>query len=156
MTTEEYLSTIDSLAAQPFPEAAFADATGCGGPEHRVRVLHVSRDFWEDDDGQAWAEAETDLRARLDDLAARLTTRWGSAYVVDLGPYLSAGCDGEPVPEPLDFLSQQAVSMQAWPLPTGDRWLALAVGQADKELPLVLLAAVGQTPTLDLNPSTRS
>ncbi|WP_406858755.1 hypothetical protein ABZO31_00205 [Streptomyces sp. HUAS MG47] len=74
MTTEEYLSTIDALAVQPFPEVTYVDASGGGGPEHHVR----------------------DLQARLDDLATRLTDRWGSAFVVDLGPYLSASCEGAP------------------------------------------------------------
>lgn len=58
-----------------------------------MRELQVSRDFWDDDDGQAWVEAEAELQACLDDLAASLTTRWGNAFVVDLGPYLSAGCE---------------------------------------------------------------
>ncbi|MBO1334325.1 hypothetical protein [Streptomyces sp. VRA16 Mangrove soil] len=156
MTTEEYLSTIDSLAVQPFPDATYVDASEGGGPEHHVRELQVSQDFWDDDDGQAWAEAEAELRARLDDLAARLTDRWGSAFVVDLGPCLRASCEGEPVPEPLDYLSQQVVSMQVWSLPDSGRWLALALGQADKELPLILFAAVGRASALDLNTSGQS
>ncbi|MGW4675296.1 hypothetical protein [Streptomyces sp. NPDC004324] len=156
MTTEEYLSTIDALAVQPFPEVTYDDTSGGGGPEHHVRDLQVTRDFWDDDDGQAWVEAEADLQARLDALAACLTDRWGRAFVVDLGPYLSASCEGEPVPEPLDNLSQQAVSMQVWPLPDNDRWLALAIGQADKELPLILFAAVGRASVLDVSASGRS
>ncbi|MGW4391805.1 hypothetical protein [Streptomyces sp. NPDC004685] len=156
MTTEEYLSTIDALVVQPFPEVTYVDASGEGGLGHHVRELQVSRDFWDDDDGQAWVEAEADLRTCLDDLAARLTARWGSAYVVDLGPYLSAGCEGELVPEPLDYLSQQVVTMQVWPLPDSGRWLALAIGQADKELPLILFTAVGQASAFDLNTSRRS
>jgi hypothetical protein len=156
MTTDEYLSTIEALAVQPFPEVTYVDSSGGGGPEHHVLELQVSRDFWDDDDGQAWVEAEAELQACLDDLAARLTTRWGHAFVVDLGPYLSAGCEGKPVPEPLDYLSQQAVSMQVWPLPDRGRWLALAIGQADKELPLILFAAVGRASALDLNTSGRS
>ncbi|MFG2430757.1 hypothetical protein [Streptomyces sp. NPDC048590] len=156
MTIEEHLSTIDALAVQPFPEEAYADFSGNGGPAHRVRDLQVSRDFWDDDDGLAWVEAEADMRACLDALAARLTTRWGKAFFVDLGPYLIAGCEGEIVPEPLDFLSQQVVSMQVWPLPDSGRWLALALGQADKELPLILFAAVGQASALDLDVRGRS
>ncbi|MFD3701406.1 hypothetical protein ACFWUZ_35825 [Streptomyces sp. NPDC058646] len=156
MTTEKYLSTIEALTVQPFPEVTYVDASGGGGPEHHVRELQVSQNFWDDDDGQAWIEAEGELQACRDDLAASLTTRWGNTFVVDLGPYLSAGCEGEQVPEPLNYLSQQAVSMQMWPLPDRGRWLALAIGQADKELPLILFAAVGQTSALDLNTSDRS
>ncbi|MGW3738706.1 hypothetical protein [Streptomyces sp. NPDC005148] len=43
---EEYLSLIDELLAQPFPEANFHDDAGCGGPEHRVRILRASQEFW--------------------------------------------------------------------------------------------------------------
>ncbi|MGW1469381.1 hypothetical protein ACWCPT_34155 [Streptomyces sp. NPDC002308] len=156
MTTEEHLSTIDALVVRPFPEAARADATGSGGPQHHVCVLQVSPDFWDDDDGQAWAEAEADMMACLDDLTARLTVRWGHAFSVELGPFLSAALDGESAPEPLDELSQQAVSMRVWPLPDGDRRLAPAVGQADKELPLILFAAIGRASALDLNAISRS
>jgi hypothetical protein len=41
--------------------------------------------------------------------------------------------------------------MHAWPHRDRGRWLALAIGQADKELPLELLAVVGQAPALDLS-----
>ncbi|MFJ5884516.1 hypothetical protein [Kitasatospora cineracea] len=156
MAAEEYLSTIDALAVRPFPEAVRADLSGDCGPEHHVCELQASRDFWDDDDGQARAGAEAGLQALLDDLAAHLTARWGEALVVDLGPYLVAGCAGEPVPEPLDHLSQQAASMQVWPLLDSGRWLALAIGQADKELPLVLFAAVGRASALGLDPGGRS
>ncbi|MFC6593972.1 hypothetical protein [Kitasatospora paranensis] len=157
MITEEYLSTPDALAVQPFPAATSADVTGSSGPGHHVRELLAGRDFREeDDDGQTWVEAEAELRACLDDLAAHLTTRWGDAFDVDLGPYLRAGCEGEIVPEPLDHLSQQAVSMQVWPLPDGGRRLALTIGQADKELPLVLSAAVGRFSAFDVTVSSRS
>ncbi|MEU2738716.1 hypothetical protein ABZ656_25945 [Streptomyces sp. NPDC007095] len=55
------------------------------------------------------------------------------------------------MPEPLNSLSQHAVGMHAWPHRDRGRWLALAIGQADKELPLELLAVVGQAPALDLS-----
>ncbi|MGW2839359.1 hypothetical protein ACWCWD_16345 [Streptomyces sp. NPDC001493] len=60
------------------------------------------------------------------------------------------------MPEPLDELSRHAVSMRVWPLPDGDRRLAPAVGQADKELPLILFAAIGRASALDLNAISRS
>ncbi|MEU6341074.1 hypothetical protein ABZ883_09000 [Streptomyces sp. NPDC046977] len=145
-TLGDYLSLIDELLAGLFPETEADDANGYGGPHHRVCVLWNSRDFW-DDDGQAWREAEADGRARLDALIAALAPRWGAPVEIDLWPYLKAGIDGEEVPEPLFSLSQQFVSLQAaWPVRDRDRWLALAVGQADKELPFELLAAVGRGP----------
>ncbi|WP_318200112.1 hypothetical protein [Streptomyces sp. SCL15-4] len=76
MTTEECLSALDVLAMQPFPEVTLADATGSGGPEHHVRELQdvrelqVSRDFRDDDDGQAEAEPRATL-GRISVPAAR-------------------------------------------------------------------------------------
>ncbi|MFI6932535.1 hypothetical protein [Streptomyces sp. NPDC050287] len=142
---EEYLSLIDELLAQPFPQVNLYDHTGCGGPQHRVRILRASQEFWDDDDGEAAREAGAELRAYLDALIAALTARWGEPLVVDLLPYLRAGLEGEAVSEPINCLSQLAGSVQAWPHPDLGRWLGLAVGQGDKELPLELLAAVGQT-----------
>lgn len=153
---EEYLSLIDELLAQPFPEANFYDDTGCGGPEHRVRILRVSQEFWDDYDGEAAREADAELRAYLDALITALAARWGEPLVVDLLPYLRAGLKGEAVSEPINCLSQLAGSMQAWPHLDPGRWLGLAIGQGDKELPLELLAAVGQTLALEPNVSGRS
>jgi hypothetical protein len=146
---------MEDLLAQPFPETNSHDATGCGGPGHHVRVLRASQEFWDDHDGEAAREADADLHAHLDALIAALTARWGEPLVVDLSPYLRAGFEGEAVSEPINFLSQQAGSMQAWPHRDSGRWLGLTVGQADKELPLELLAAVGQTLALDLGASGR-
>ncbi|MEV7817142.1 hypothetical protein AB0P05_41770 [Streptomyces flaveolus] len=153
---EEYLSLIDELLAQPFPEANFHDDTGCGGPEYRVCILRASQDFWADDDGQAAREADADLRACLDALIAALTARWGEPLVIDLLPYLRAGLEGEAVSEPINCLSQLTGSMLAWPHRDPGRWLGLAIGQRDKELPLELLAAVGQTLALEPSASGRS
>ncbi|MGE7436101.1 hypothetical protein [Kitasatospora sp. NPDC001175] len=41
--------------------------------------------------------------------------------------------------------------MQAWQFRDRGHWLALTIGQWDKELPLELLAAVGRTAALDPN-----
>ncbi|MFE2519682.1 hypothetical protein [Streptomyces mirabilis] len=60
------------------------------------------------------------------------------------------------MPEPLNSLSQHAVGMHAWPLQDRGRWLALTIGQADKEPPRELLAAVGLAAALDLSAVSRS
>ncbi|MBM7858268.1 hypothetical protein [Lentzea nigeriaca] len=140
---------IDELLTQPFPETNFHDDTGCGGPRHHVRILRASQEFWDDDDGQVARDADADLRVYLNALIAALTARWGEPLVVDLWPYLRAGFEGKTVSEPINFLSQLAGSMQAWPHRDSGRWLGLTIGQEDKELPLELLAAVGQSLALD-------
>lgn len=147
---------MDGLLAQPFPETNFHDDTGCGGPEHRVRILRASQDFGVDGDGHAAREADAGLRECLDALSAALTTRWGEPRVVDLWPYSKAGYEGEAVSEPINFLSQLAGSMQVWTHQGSGRWLALTIGQEDKELPLELLAAVGRTAVFDPSADSRS
>ncbi|MER6444134.1 hypothetical protein [Streptomyces venezuelae] len=144
------LPVIDELLAQPFPAAATTDDTGHAGPDHKVRDLRISQDFWDDEDGQAWDQAHADLEACLDDLTHTLTTRWGDPLAVDLWAWLTAGLNGDlngqEVSEPVAYLSQNAMNMRAWQLPGGAHWLGLALGQADKELPLVLYAAIGTGP----------
>ncbi|MEV6209293.1 hypothetical protein [Kitasatospora sp. NPDC051914] len=152
MTTtdlEQHLVLVDELLAQPFPERHVSGTTGHAGPDHRVHFLKQSQDFWDDEDGRALIAADAEMQACLDALVAALAARWGDPISVDLRPYLKAGCEGEEVPEPIGFLSQLAGSMQAWPLPGTGRWLAIAVGQGDKELPLELVAVVGMSAVLD-------
>ncbi|MFD7399382.1 hypothetical protein ACFV60_30635 [Streptomyces virginiae] len=142
---DQCLPMVDELLTLPFPVTDTDDSTGYAGPGHRVRYLRNSQDFW-DDDGQAWDQAHAELEACLDDLTDTLRARWGDPLTVDLEAYLTAGLDGKEVPEPLEYLSQHAMNMRAWPLPDGTHWLGLALGQADKELPLILYAAIGTGP----------
>ncbi|CAL9635599.1 hypothetical protein SUDANB120_06196 (plasmid) [Streptomyces sp. enrichment culture] len=146
-TPEDCLPLIDSLAIRPFPETVFQDVTGDGGPDHLIRVLHSSRDFWDVEDPQVWEKVNAELSACLDALLAVYTARWGDPLVVDL--WAGYGEEDRHMPEPLCTLSQVTASMHAWPLPDGDRWLGLALGQADKELPMELLVAVGLPAALD-------
>ncbi|MER5602485.1 hypothetical protein [Streptomyces sp. NPDC002265] len=142
----ECLTAVDELLVRPFPPTCHDDATESGGPGHHVRVLRASHDFWDDNGGEAWHRADEELRACLDALGAQFTRRWGDPYEVDLWSYLIAGYEGTEVPDPLDLLSQLAVSMRVWPIEDHGRWLGLTVGQGDTELPLELLAVVGRTP----------
>ncbi|MEU6235954.1 hypothetical protein [Kitasatospora sp. NPDC047058] len=146
---DEHLAVIDEMLAQPFPESRQADRTGHAGPDHRVRTLWYSRDFWDDEDGRAMHEADAAMSAHLDGLVAVFTDRWGDPLDVDLWSYLTAGYEdaGTPdAPEPVGSLCQLAVTLWVWTLPGRDRWLGLTIGQGDKELPLELLAAVGRGP----------
>ncbi|MFE9481229.1 hypothetical protein ACFYNM_21810 [Streptomyces spororaveus] len=147
-TPDSCLPLIDGLAVRPFPETVFQDTSGDGGPDHLIRVLHRSRDFWDAEDPQVWEQADAELSSCLDALIAVCTARWGDPLVVDLWAGYPDGT-GKDVPEPLCTLSQVTTSMHAWPLPGGDRWLGLSLGQADKELPIELLAAVGLPTALD-------
>ncbi|MFI9331497.1 hypothetical protein ACIGZJ_28665 [Kitasatospora sp. NPDC052868] len=70
--------------------------------------------------------------------------------MVDLWPYL--GFDNpDPeftAPKPLGLLCNVAVGMRLWQPPPSDRWLALTIGQADREFPFELLAAIGEVCSL--------
>ncbi|MER7672817.1 hypothetical protein ABTY61_30795 [Kitasatospora sp. NPDC096128] len=150
-TASAHLARVDELLAdpRPFPPRDTDHATGCGGPGWRIEELYVSRQFWDDEYGEA-REREYELaEARLDALAGVFTARWGSPYTVDLFPYLRAACDGEEpgceAPAPVTLLSWTAVTLHVWPLP-GGRWLGLSVGQEDKELPVVLSAVLCDGP----------
>ncbi|WP_405443081.1 hypothetical protein OG373_36885 [Streptomyces avidinii] len=48
--------------------------------------------------------------------------------------YWGGVCETDPdfqAPEPMGFLCGLAGSMQVWRTPASDRWIALAIGQAD-------------------------
>ncbi|MFB9904183.1 hypothetical protein [Allokutzneria oryzae] len=103
-----------------------------------VLVLQESRDFWDDRDEEVVAAAQAEIDAAHDALAAELTARWGNPTTVRLSPYL----DEDDAPEPMLELSQLSGSALVWPRGAG-HWVALAVGQADAEFPIQLLAAAG-------------
>ncbi|MCD0485409.1 hypothetical protein LO771_24240 [Streptacidiphilus sp. ASG 303] len=139
----EHLAAIDDLLSRPFPTESYRDAATDAGPSHHVLVLRQSQDFWEDSDGEASRQAYADMESHLEALISALTDRWGEPEAVDLWQYLTASFDGAAAPEPIDMLCQTAVTMQVWRQPEADHWVGLAIGQADKELPLELIAAVG-------------
>ncbi|MFE1953397.1 hypothetical protein ACFW9D_23350 [Streptomyces sp. NPDC059524] len=120
-------------------------------------MLHRSRDFWDPPGPEAFTRAEEELEAALTALVTALTGRHGDPGTVDLFPYLGVHDDtDEPeepldlddVPEPLASLRDLAGSLYVWPVPSAGRWLGVTVGQADREEPYELLAAVGEAATL--------
>ncbi|MFD9036254.1 hypothetical protein ACFVZW_34720 [Streptomyces sp. NPDC059567] len=147
------LSIVDELSALAFPGQEGRLGIGEGrwsGPGHHVAVLRRSRDFWDDRSEEIVEAAEQELEADLAALTAALTARWGSPATVDLWPYLSVD-EPDPdhvAPEPLAFLSNVAGTMRVWHPPRSDRWLSLTIGQADREFPLELLAAIGEASSL--------
>ncbi|SFH04738.1 hypothetical protein [Streptomyces mirabilis] len=153
-SAEEQLSIIDALIALPFREqdGRLETRDGWGGPGHHIAVLRRSQDFWNARDPQTFTAAEEDLEADLSALVTVLAGRWGSPSVVDLWPYLGLDHPDYPnveePPEPLNSLCNLAGSMQMWQVPSTGRWLGLTIGQADREFPFELLAAIGETATL--------
>lgn len=103
-------------------------------------VLKASRDFWDGRSEDVVEAAEEEIAAAFEALATALTSRWGGPEVVDLRPYLE---NEIPAPEPISELCQLSGEMFVWH-PGAGRWVALAVGQADSEFPILLLAAVGE------------
>ncbi|MCX4825391.1 hypothetical protein OG883_37180 [Streptomyces sp. NBC_01142] len=148
-STEDHLSVIDSLTALPFPDAERRLRNGdWSGPGYHFVTLLRSQDFWDDRSEETVEAAETAVEAERAAVAAELTGRWGEQETVGLWPYLAVDDRDHETPGPLGLLSNLAGSMQVWRPVPGDRWLALAVGQADPEWPLQLLAAVGEASSL--------
>ncbi|MGW2554502.1 hypothetical protein [Streptomyces sp. NPDC001635] len=148
----EHLSVIGCLSVLPFPEQEQPQGKEktWSGPGYHLAVLRESQDFWEDRSEEIVATAEQEIDDSLAVLVAALTDRWGEPEAVDLWTYL--GCDKSDsdflAPEPLNFLAGVTGCMQVWRLPSSSRWLGLAVGQADPEWPIQLLAAVGENAAL--------
>lgn len=136
-----HLDALDELLARPFPTKFSITTDGFGGPTCHVVDLEFSRDFWEDSERDqievVWDEYEDKARV----LADALDARHGAHRTVALGPYFERAIAGEDLPEPLDHLSGLVVHLHVWTL--AERWLAVGVGQQDKELPIQLIAAIG-------------
>ncbi|MCX5411653.1 hypothetical protein [Streptomyces sp. NBC_00059] len=149
-TTEARLALIDSVLALPFPAGDESEDSGAhsSGPGHHLLILRASQDFWDDRSPEVVEPAEQEIEAEFSVLATALSERWGEPETVDLWPYLEGDEGDEAPPEPMGQLCNLAGSMQAWRVPGSTRWLGLAVGQADPEFPIWLLAAVGETAAL--------
>ncbi|MFG3343167.1 hypothetical protein [Glycomyces sp. NPDC048151] len=147
----EHLRAVEELCARPFPEEHGRDGALESGPGHHLLVLRTSQDFWDDHDGEASRQAAADQQVHLDALVVALADRWGEPTTVDLYHYLKKHFNGALVPEPINALCKLTTTMRLWPRTRTDRWLALAIGQEDKELPIELLAAVGETRALRLS-----
>ncbi|GAA4019152.1 hypothetical protein GCM10022247_48500 [Allokutzneria multivorans] len=107
-------------------------------PGEEPLVLQESQDFWDDRSEEVVDAAHAEIEAAHQALAAALTERWGEPKKVDLGPYLE---DDEADEEPMSHLSQLCGDVLVWQRESD--WLALAIGQADAEFPIQLLAAAG-------------
>nr|WP_245656566.1 hypothetical protein [Microtetraspora fusca] len=145
MTIDDQLGVLDDLLARPFPAEEERHGYGTSAPAYHVRALRLSQDFW--DDGLEVVEAAAvEMEAALEALAARLTEGWGEPETIRLPQQ-----DGELLAE----LSRTCGSVLRWRPRDGGRWVGLAIGQEDREFPIMLLAAAhrgerqGTPPTRD-------
>ncbi|MER5700313.1 hypothetical protein ABT255_53450 [Streptomyces mirabilis] len=153
----EQLSIIDSLSSRPFPgEKSRPGVNGqWSGPGFHLAVLRESQDFWEDRSVEIVEAAERELEADLTALSVILAGRWGAPETVDLWPYLELDAPDPDAAarEPLSFLCGVASRMQMWRLPNSERWVGLAIGQADPEWQFQLLAGIGEASSLHRDPA---
>ncbi|MFE4519682.1 hypothetical protein ACFRMQ_36535 [Kitasatospora sp. NPDC056783] len=147
-SVEDQLSVIDSLIAAPFPEREDTKTEhGWGGPGHRIAVLRASRDFRDAPDLEPLTAAEEEIEADLTALTDVLTARWGGPTTLDLWAHLGYDQPDLPDtagPEPLVSLAQMVFHLPVWRVPSTGRWVGLTTAQADRELPIELLAAIGE------------
>jgi hypothetical protein len=135
-----HVAAVDALRARPFPARRERSGAVESGPGFHIADLRISEDFW-DADPERRQRAEDDMEAECQALVELLSLRWGEPETVDLGVHLERSFNGEPVPPPLDTLCGYAAEAWAWRV--DDRWIGVCVGQWDPELPLQLVAAVG-------------
>ncbi|MFI1995157.1 hypothetical protein [Actinoplanes sp. NPDC020271] len=126
---QELVDKIRALAAAELPSG------------HVVAFLRESQEFWEPEERELIEPIGTEYQAQSDELADRLAEFWGRPARVPLWPVLDRSLAGEDVPPLAGELSQFAVEVDTWRV--GDRVVCVGVGHHDKELPIVLFAAVG-------------
>jgi hypothetical protein len=155
VTTHDLEAIVDDLLALPFPREDTWAGDRRSGPGYHVHVLRASQDFWDDRGEETVAAAEEEIDAACQALVTALTARWGEPEPIDLSLYLRrapvrpaidqrTAPDEEPVPEPINQLCMLSSTMLLWRRPESGRWAALTEGQQDPELPIELLAAVGE------------
>ncbi|MDG4862258.1 hypothetical protein P8605_29355 [Streptomyces sp. T-3] len=136
-TTAQHLATIDLLRTREFPEGRGRSSATAWGPGYVIEELLTSEDFW-DEDLTLVEEAEEQYDAELTALALVLTERWGPPEPVSLWSLAVRSASGEDIPEPWSELSMSVATLQLWQ--RDGRWIALGVGQQDREMPFQLLA----------------
>lgn len=134
-----YAASIDEMLAGPFAGWDWAPGTS----DHFTgRTLHASPELWQVDAGVAAAWRAT-IDSHLRALVAELAGPWGAPDAVDLSVVLQQGLEGNDVLPPVDHLSDVTGVLFLWREPGVDRWVGLAAAQADRELPVELIAVVG-------------
>lgn len=144
MTIARHLATIDRLCSETFPTEYGRSDVGTAGPGYHLAELVTSGDFW-DTDGATREETEEQFEAERDGLSELLTRRWGPPQRVGLASVLERSTSGEDIPEPWGDLSSHVPDLHLWRPEGVERWVALGIGQWDRELPFQLLALVTVT-----------
>lgn len=145
MDMHDRLAIIDDLLALPFPTKDIREGCRSSGPGFHVYVVQASQDFWDDRGVEIVEMAQVEIDNSFEALATALTARWGEPHTVDLEPYLWGE---DRALEPMNRLCQLSSEMFVWQPQGADRWVGLAVGQGDPELPIELLLAVGEVASL--------
>lgn len=139
MDVARYLATIDGLRSRAFPARRVQAGPVLSGPGHHIAVLEVSEDFCESGLDRV-EEVLDDFEAACQALVILLSERWGEPEVTDLMGHLEASAEGREPVEPLATLCGYVPEVYSWR--ADGRWIAVGVGQHDREFPIELLAAV--------------
>ncbi|MEO3816311.1 hypothetical protein [Plantactinospora sp. B24E8] len=142
--TDGHQDLIGELLKLSFSDGVEQAAERYSETDFHLAVLHRTHDFWDDRGEERYAAADREIEAVRQPLVVALTARWGTPVPVDLTAYLRPE-DPTP-PEPFERLSQVSGEVLVWRPPGTDRWVGLAVGQADNEFPVELIAVVGVAP----------
>lgn len=144
-------AAVERLASAPY-EPPWADGVDPGrsgsGADFAIVALRVSPDFYESgeggegDDGERHAAAVDAYETELWGVVHALDARWGAHTAVELTPYADRYLADQPVPPFYAALCELGYfgDLQTWRV--GERLVAVGVGQADAEEPVVLFAAV--------------
>lgn len=136
------LAEVERLRALDFPAQPSDSATVRSGPGYHVADLAVSQDFHEAGPDR-WEQVADDFESGCQALVELLAGRWGEPHPLDLYPYLVRMGEGGSVPPPLDVLCGYVSEVYGWRV--ADRWIALGVGQGDRELPFQMVLAIGRS-----------
>jgi hypothetical protein len=139
------LAEVDRLRALEFPAQRVTSTAVESGPGYHLADLAVSPDLHDEDPGR-WEAVADDFEAACQALIELLAQRWGEPRPLDLYPYLIRMEEGGRVPPPLDLLCGYVSEVYGWTV--DGRWIALGVGQGDRELPFQLVLAVGDSGAL--------
>ncbi|MGI5350925.1 hypothetical protein ACQEU8_22505 [Streptomyces sp. CA-250714] len=111
-------------------------------PGARVAELRTA-DPDPDGDPVELLEAEREVRADHEALVVLLSQQWGEPRTVDLGGHLLAAAEGRVrLPEPERTLCWRVAELTVWTVE--GRWIGVGLARRSEEIPLQLLAAVGE------------